>query len=234
MTTTWRWILALLPLVLAAGCGGSGDDDPTPCQADGDCGEREVCDLDSGDCQAVECTEDAHCAEDQVCDLAAHACVDVHFLQGRSYLLDFDLDQWVEPVGVADIIADYVPTFVLGVAVSSDTTLQLLGGLAPPSGAARQDLCQATVDFPEGPLGTDLAFDAGPAEFPFLLEGFPAVVHDLHITGTFAADGSGFDASPSCVLGLRGPRGRRSRRGALPRSPPSAASPVGAGSAATG
>ncbi|MFC1610030.1 aryl-sulfate sulfotransferase [Myxococcota bacterium] len=111
----------------------------------------------------------------------------------RTYNLEIDAEQWSEPPGVGQIIGSYVPTFLLGVTEASDTTIHLVGALVAESGNTEQDMCQETIAFPQGGMGKDLFFTAGPADFPIVVDGSPVTIHDLFIAGTFRIDGSYFD-----------------------------------------
>ncbi|NLH48101.1 MAG: hypothetical protein GX444_05790 [Myxococcales bacterium] len=118
---------------------------------------------------------------------------DPSVILGRTYSLDIPLSAWTVPAGVGDIIGYYVPILLFEPRSADDGVLDLLATVGAEEKTVVQDECNLTTDFADSVLNDDGSFSFGPQDFALRIEGVSAGLHQAYGSGTFLADGSGFD-----------------------------------------
>ena len=119
-------------------------------------------------------------------------------LVGKTYSLDLGSARFIDPPGVGDLLGDLIEGAVLiGVKSTEGGAIEMFGTYTEDE-AGTQDFCMPTFVFPSADFSDAPYFSVGPADTTLSAMGYSVLVHDLQISGTFAADGSYFGGA---VLG---------------------------------
>lgn len=178
-------VLVFFLAFLLASFGCSGDDDPgsSPGQAQSD--------DDTGN--SADDDDDDDNDNDNDNDDNDDSTFDPSVILGRTYFLDIPLSDWTVPAGVGDIIGYYVPILLFEPRSAGDGVLDLLATVGAEEKTVVQDECNLTTDFADSVLNDDGSFSFGPQDFALRIEGVSAGLHQAYGSGTFLADGSGFE-----------------------------------------
>lgn len=113
-------------------------------------------------------------------------------LTGRTFWVDLQAATWNEPAGVAPLLLNNLDNdILLGVDRHDGDEVDMFG--AADDGFRAQDFCQATWGFPTGDFTLAPFFSVGPEDTAVSFNGFPVVMEQLAIEGTFAEDCSSLD-----------------------------------------
>ncbi len=187
-----RFLLAMIAgllavLALGACSGGDDDDDSADDDLDDDADDDTTVDDDDTD---DDTTTDDDADDDSADDDTAF---DPNVTVDKAYCLDIALSDWTEPSGVGDIIGYYVPVLLFGVTAATTTTLEVRAAIGVEEEKdPTQDLCALTTDF-TGTVDESGQFAIGPADYRIRIQGVDAHLWEATATGTFRADGSGYD-----------------------------------------
>jgi hypothetical protein len=111
-----------------------------------------------------------------------------------TYAVDLSSATFTDPAGISDYISQALTVpLLLGVQSTTATSIDMMGALGDDSsGTTVQDFCTSTFDFPSGDYSAAPAFSVGPSAITLSVGGYGVTVYDFVVTGTFAADLSGF------------------------------------------
>ena len=112
-------------------------------------------------------------------------------LADNTYHLDLVDADWVEPGGIAGLLALYFTTPILvGVKFADDTHIDFIGapGELDPFGGLQQDMSEATWDFPLTDFSEAPYFEAYSDGVIFRFQGLEVEFTDFRLAGTFSAD----------------------------------------------
>jgi hypothetical protein len=122
-------------------------------------------------------------------------------LGGRVFEVDPTSGRFLEPVGLGDLIREFLTYgMLMGIQGEGTATLELLVGLAEDgSSPPEQDLCSQTVDlvslYDQAPW-----FSYGPGDLDILTSTGTVSIIDMELSGTFAADGRSFGGGSLALL----------------------------------
>jgi hypothetical protein len=112
-------------------------------------------------------------------------------LVGRTYTLSLSAGRWVEPAGAGAYLAKVFPTNVLAMVTDVGTdTISMRLTLAQTGDTAAQDTCVPTQDAPPADFSEDPFFAIGPTDITMSADKLTFTIHDLILSGAFAADGT--------------------------------------------
>lgn len=112
-------------------------------------------------------------------------------LVGKTYVVDLNGADFVEPAGVADLLLGQLENSILLGVQSTSPDLQMLGAISV-DGGTDQDMCTETIPFPAADFASSPYFEIGPEDTSITVAGFTVEILQLEVSGTFAADGSYF------------------------------------------
>ncbi len=112
----------------------------------------------------------------------------------KTYVVDFDSANFIEPATLGSMIGGLIPVDVLlSVMDVTDTTITIMGAISEEgSDPPVQDLTTPTIYFPEADFTDAPYFQVGPSTTTISVDVYSVPLYDLMISGTFAADGSSY------------------------------------------
>ena len=113
-------------------------------------------------------------------------------LAGRTFELDLEQIEWLEPAGMGDALAALDFTNPLVHVVAEDEEAITLA-MALSDGSGGQDACEPVHAFPAADFSTNPRFYVQTEGMDITLGGQPAVFEDLTLTGVFDTDGATWD-----------------------------------------
>jgi hypothetical protein len=112
-------------------------------------------------------------------------------IAGELYAIDPADIEVIEPPGLAASFSELLDRDVLFyVAGEDETRIRIDLALAAADGS--QDPCESVLELPTADWSEQPRFQVGPGQLDVSFGGHPATLRQLVLTGTFAADGSGW------------------------------------------
>jgi hypothetical protein len=130
-------------------------------------------------------------------------------IENHTYDFDFATATWLEPTLGSTLVDYFAANHMLLMVEDVDDvalTLDFLGaaGFEPTEGTVEQYQCSDNADFTPADFSTNPAFALGPEAFGLAGDGYEVEIHDVFVSGRFAADGSAVeDAHVEGLVDLR-------------------------------
>jgi len=112
-------------------------------------------------------------------------------LEGRTWAVDPASGRFVQPPGAGDLLGGLLGGNVLLSVLQEGATLDMRGALSAV-GSNDQDTCNRTVDLPSIDFSESPYFELPEGDVTLNIAGSDITIGGMHMTGTFAADGTWF------------------------------------------
>ena len=124
-------------------------------------------------------------------------------ISGRTYQMDIEGAEWIQPGGFGQVLASLFTTpLLLNVRYVDDSVVDWLGGQGfEYDGRIYQSTQYATWDLPVAGFEASPYFEARAESVPLEVSEIPLTIYDFELTGTFWSDGKGFGGGTLAGLG---------------------------------
>jgi hypothetical protein len=113
-------------------------------------------------------------------------------LVGKTYAVDLASGNFVQPPGIGSLIGGLFENNILLGIKSAGDELEIIGALSE-AGNTNQDKCTETLeDFPAADFSASPYFEIPEGDVTLTVAGYTATIHNLAVSGMFAADASYF------------------------------------------